>query len=85
MSKVIEGKVTIQSAWVKLNGSVTCAKCGKVFSPPETFHKELKSGPCYGFSSYLQTERFIFETNAGYAIVYCSEYCARKHNHRFQK
>lgn len=85
MSKIIEGKITNQSPWRKLNGKVNCGKCGKTFDSPEMFQKTLKNGSSFQFFSYLQTERYIYETNTGSAIVYCSDYCRKKHNHRFQK
>ena len=32
---------------------------------------------------YVNSNYYIHETKKGYAVMYCSSYCRRKHNHRY--
>lgn len=85
MSYNLEGKLANQlPSKLRLNGSVTCEKCGKVFNRPDPMIISAGNS-VYDVQSYLGTERFIYETKSGHSVVYCSDYCKRKHNHRFQK
>jgi hypothetical protein len=84
MSKILEGKVSNQAPSIRLSGVVTCSKCGKVFNQPEIAPLGIKDA-AFTIYSYLHTDRFIYESNSGTAVVYCSDYCVKKHNHRFNK
>jgi hypothetical protein len=84
MSYVLDGKISNQKCIEKLNGQVTCEKCNQLIDKPKLAivnspltNENLKC------NSYIRTEHFVYETKKGYAIVYCSDYCRRKHNHRF--
>lgn len=84
MSYSFDGKIANQSPNFRLTGRTSCAKCNSKLDLPEVFNLETKVDN-YKVYSYLQTSSFIYETKSGTAVVYCSEYCRNKHNHRFQK
>jgi hypothetical protein len=84
MSYNIDGKVANQECVLRLSGKVPCGKCRKSLQMPEkviikTFTQELSC------ASYIGMPFYIYETKSGTAVVYCSEYCRNKHNHRFSK
>ena len=65
------------------DGFLVCGKCSvEIEKPCEVVIGSFKSYYCC--LSYLGTERFVYEANSGYAVCYCSKYCAQKHNHRFR-
>ncbi len=85
MSYNLEGKVANQyPSKLRLNGKVTCEKCEKVFDSPVAVALNIGTSS-YCVFNFIGTERFIYETKSGSSVVYCSDYCKRKHNHRFQK
>lgn len=86
MSYSFDGKVTNQKPKVVnyTSEKCHCSKCGKIIEPPESSH--IKIGELfYQIQNYLTTKHFIHETKSGTAVVYCSDYCRKKHNHRFAK
>jgi hypothetical protein len=87
MSYSFEGKVVNQST---MSGSKpSCSKCKKLVAPPNILMLSNPGQPhgttTYLVYHYLGTSQFIYETKSGRAVVYCSEYCRNKHNHRFAK
>lgn len=88
MSKIIEGKISNQFVRQNFSGSLKCEKCQKLIPKPSTSVMKFKVEEqefYYTVFTYLQTPFFIYESNSGHSIVYCSDYCVKKHNHRFQK
>lgn len=84
MSYNIDGKVANQSPSVKMDNTVRCEKCSKIFSAP--LRSTMLTPPRgYIIRHYVHTSFFIYETKSGVAVVYCSDYCRKKHNHRFTK
>lgn len=84
MSYNIDGKIANQSPNLKLSGKISCSKCCKLIKPPESLVVHNNStNQSFLCASYIGTNHFIYETKSGTAVVYCSEYCKRKHNHRF--
>jgi len=86
MSYSFDGKVTNQEPDIKNYDSAktSCSKCGKLINAPNLEYL-LINKKVYTVSSYLDTDHFIYETKKGTAAVYCSDYCRKKHNHRFKK
>jgi hypothetical protein len=88
MSYNFDGKVANQSPRFRFNSGnpkPTCEKCQKVIDAPEGATLKLSPDTVYIVRHYLQKPQFIYETKSGYAVIYCSEYCRNKHNHRFNK
>ena len=86
MSKLIEGKLSNQFPKHRYNSgnpTVICECCKTVFESPEQTVIRIE-GALVQMFSYINSTRFIYESNSGSAVVYCSDYCRRKHNHRFQ-
>jgi hypothetical protein len=84
MSYTLDGKIANQSPATKLSGVVTCAKCCRTFKPPKKIEiKEYDLEKTFLCDSYIDTPYYIYETKSGTAVVYCSQYCRNKHNHRF--
>ena len=82
---MIEGKLA-NRVW-PVHHKPKCARCKKQTPQPETIvignrHKDPEH--VFVCQSYLGTEYFIYETTGGECVCYCSEYCAKKHNHRFK-
>jgi len=93
---MIEGKIANLFPRKVLNGEVICGKCSKMFEAPipasislkDEKYKTVENVSGYvgiNVFTYYLTPRFIYESKSGRSICYCSEYCARKHNHRFTK
>ncbi len=86
MSYTLDGKVANQSVNLRLSGKVSCGKCCKLVPAPDQVtvlsHVTNQTFVC---SSYIGSSHFVYETKSGTAVVYCSEYCRNKHNHRFRK
>jgi hypothetical protein len=84
MSYVLDGKIANQSCKIRLDGFTACEKCNKAVKRPERVMVKVeqlkKSLLCF---SYVGSSSYIYETKIGIAVVYCSEYCRNKHNHRF--
>lgn len=86
MSYTLDGKIANQTPDVKLSGKTSCAKCFKKIAPPERVEVVSNStSQVFVCASYIGKEHFIYESKSGTAVVYCSEYCRDKHNHRFNK
>jgi len=84
MSYNIDGKIANQSPVFRLSNKPKCGKCSKqVVYPSKIFFLNHATKQKFVCSSYIGTEHFIYETKSGIAVVYCSEYCRNKHNHRF--
>jgi hypothetical protein len=86
MSYNFDGKIANQCpSAVNLNTAKTlCAKCKKLIDFPKRLTVEIDSNTYFVYS-YLNTAHSIYETKSGKAVVYCSDYCKRKHNHRFAR
>lgn len=82
MSYNMEGKIANQNTWVKLNGSALCGKCRRCVNRPEFTELKIEE-KTFTMYHYIGTKNFIYETKRGIAVVYCSDYCRKKHNHRF--
>lgn len=87
MSYSFDGKVVNQSPKFKFNSGnslPTCEKCSTLVTAP--MKQVAAIGESFYFTyNYLGKKEFIYETKSGSAVVYCSEYCRDKHNHRFKK
>lgn len=68
------------------NGMCKCERCGKFMFQPKSGALTLElNGGARLCQHYIGTDHFIYETKSGTPVVYCSEYCRNKHNHRFSK
>jgi len=86
MSYSLDGKIANQEVEIKLNNTVSCAKCGKTLpAPSKVVVKSDETNQVFNCSSYIGKEYFVYEAKSGTAVVYCSEYCRDRHNHRFCK
>jgi hypothetical protein len=86
MSYSIDGKIANQSTVLRLSGKVSCAKCCKSIKAPElAIVNNSSTKQIFSCASYIGTEHFVYESKSGTAVIYCSEYCRNKHNHRFAK
>lgn len=85
MSYIFDGKVSNQTPECEnFNTPKTaCGKCGTLLEFPERHFVKIGT-ETYATFSYLNTPFFIYETKRGKAVVYCSGYCRKKHNHRFR-
>lgn len=88
----IEYKIANQSPRMRFNSGdpkSTCAKCNTLVDKP--LHTKIEAeddlGKQHYFTvyNYFTKDHFIFDTKSGFSIVYCSEYCMKKHNHRFTR
>jgi hypothetical protein len=80
----IEGKLANQYPKTRC----ICEKCCKKIDLPELKLVQIGNHPnatTFYIHSYLTTPYYIYETSNGRAVVYCSQYCRDKHNHRFNK
>ena len=86
MSYSVDGKIANQEPTIRLSGMVSCAKCCKsIESPNFAVLNNSSTNQVFICASYIGTPNFIYESKSGTAVVYCSEYCRNKHNHRFKK
>ena len=86
MSYNIDGKLANQDTILTLSGKVSCAKgCKSIKAPESAVVNNPATKQIFKCASYIGTEHFIYESKSGTAVVYCSEYCRNKHNHRFSK
>lgn len=82
MSYNFDGKIVNQ----RPQNLTKCGKCQKTIPYPDNGTFAQTSGPSiFEAFSYIGTSNFIYETKSGRAVVYCSEYCRDRHNHRFSK
>lgn len=84
MSYSFDGKVANQKASLKINGDTICSCCRKQVENPTDGKLEIGWND-YIVESYIHTPYYIYETKSGRAVVYCSDYCRKKHNHRFTR
>lgn len=84
MSYNIDGKIANQCPRLVnyTSAKSKCAKCSKLIEAPSVSVVNFNN-KAYTIRDYLDTCNFIYETKSGIAVVYCSEYCRNKHNHRF--
>lgn len=84
MSYIFDGKISNQCPKIKnfSEAKVLCEKCNRLVDSPKRFFIELENKVFLTFS-YLGTQHSIYETKRGTSVVYCSDFCKRKHNHRF--
>lgn len=84
---IFEGKVAnrLKIKYYKNSGTTICGKCRTEIPWPEEIQVGSKKSGYFYCQSYLNTDHFVYETQGGDAICYCSKYCANKHNHRFRK
>ena len=86
MSYSIDGKIANQETHLRLSGKIPCSKCNKLLPMPnKAVIKSDATSQVFNCSSYIGSKYFIYESKSGTAVVYCSEYCRDKHNHRFNK
>jgi len=85
MSCKLEGKVSNQYIRQNMSGKQVCAKCSTLVDKPEQARLFVSEHQEYYIFHYLEKEHYIYESKSGKSVVYCSDYCRRKHNHRFKK
>jgi hypothetical protein len=61
-----------------------CSKCNKTIDTPAHTTMEANN-KLFSIRHYIGTPHYIYETKSGHSAVYCSDYCRKKHNHRFRK
>lgn len=83
MSYNIDGKIVNQPVKKMMDGRVRCARCNIVFKAPSKIVLSLTACTAIFINHYIGKEQYIYETKKGYAVMYCSDECRRKHNHRF--
>lgn len=92
MSYVFDGKVSNQPIRRNMSGKLICACCKTLIEKPKIGTNKVEV-PLedrtvlfhYLSYNYIGTPYFIYESNSGQSVVYCSDYCRKKHNHRFNK
>lgn len=84
MSHMIDGKIANQIVGRTMSGKALCACCSIMIDPPGMIDKKIGE-ETFLFSHYIRKEQYIYETKRGRAVVYCSDWCRRKHNHRFRR
>lgn len=85
MSYNFEGKIVNQPVRTQSNRKVKCEKCSKEIDYPEYSVLGVGDDTLYEVNHYLNSKFFIYETKVGVAVAYCSNYCRKKHNHRYKK
>jgi len=83
MSYSIDGKVSNQCVLTHFS-KPRCSKCNKTILAPSYTTMEANNR-VFSISHYIGTAHFIYETKSGRSVLYCSDYCRKKHNHRFRK
>lgn len=82
MSYNLEGKVANQYPSYRFDGDNLCETCKKLIPAPYPTILDVDK-KSYLVNSYLGTQYYIYEAKSGNAVVYCSKWCLKKHNHRF--
>jgi len=86
MSYSLEGKLANQDAKFYSSDKVQCGRCNKeIDAPNKLIVNSKETSQLFFCKSYIGTPHYIYETKGGSAVVYCSEYCRNRHNHRFSK
>lgn len=86
MSYNFDGKIVNQCPIIinYTTAKTKCGKCGKIIDAPVRDFVTI-GVKAYLTFNYIQTSSYIYETKSGRSVAYCSDYCRKKHNHRFQK
>ena len=80
---MLDGKI-VNQYHRHIEGRYKCGCCGKKMEDPDDVFIKL-SGSYYDCKMYNpQSPYFIYETKRGNSVVYCSDECRKKHNHRFR-
>ena len=84
MSYNLNNKIANQYFRGTMLGKVKCSKCNKLIQQPMMATLKIQEH-LLTVLSYYKTQHFICESKSGRASCYCSEFCMKKHNHRFTK
>ena len=79
----LEGKIANRTECSERNGKVKCEKCKREIDAPKNIVVSGNGISLY-CKSYIGGLYFVYETQSGNAICYCSQKCTKKHNHRFR-
>ena len=81
---MIEGKIANRTeVRGESQGEVSCEKCSRKVKAPSNATM-LSNEILLNLKSYVGMSYFVYESQSGQAICYCSQKCAKKHNHRFR-
>jgi hypothetical protein len=83
MSYNIDGKIVNQPVKKRMDGQVLCGRCSKAIKAPTKLVLSLNHQKAIFVHHYIGSESYLYETKKGYAVMYCSNECRRKHNHRY--
>ncbi len=83
MSYNIDGKIVNQPIRRRLDGMVLCSCCSRSIKAPSRVVMPISAKTAIMVFHYVNSNYYIHETKKGYAVMYCSSYCRRKHNHRY--
>ena len=83
MSYNIDGKVVNQPVKKLIDGRVLCERCFKIIKAPTTLVLRLNHQKAILVHHYIGSDSYLHETKRGYAVMYCSNECRKKHNHRY--
>lgn len=83
MSYNIDGKVVNQPIRKRMDGQVICSRCSLRFKAPSKVVMSLTAKTSIFINHYIGEDYFVYETKKGHAVMYCSDDCRRKHNHRY--
>ena len=88
----IEFKIANQYPRLRFNSGdpkAVCGKCNTLVDRPCTSTLKVKDNNnvlhFFVMHNYITTSHFILDTKSGYSVVYCSEYCMKKHNAKFTR
>lgn len=66
--------------------SALCSKCKKVLENSKINRRCIKIEQNHFIVTHtIGSNYFVLPSKSGTAAMYCSEYCMKKHNHRFTK
>lgn len=86
MSTKLDGKISNQPIVTRFDGLVRCDKCNKVIPDPlPAILNDWDNKIAYDMLHYIGQQFFIYESKSGRSVCYCSDYCRKKHNHRFKR
>lgn len=83
MSYNIDGKIVNQPVRKRMDGQVLCGRCGIIIKAPSKVVMSLSAHKAIFVNHYIGSDFFIHETKKGYAVMYCSDDCRKRHNHRY--
>ncbi len=88
----IEFKIANQIPRLRFNSGdpkPTCGKCDTLVDRPfqSGIRVRDKNNILHFFTiyTYITKPYFILDTKSGYSVVYCSDYCMKKHNAKFTR